>query len=172
MKRLAVVVCLLAACTTAPPPASQHPNVPTSQPAPPRRSPNAFTPVASVAKTIVEPRIKVGMLSDQTTVSFPRVAGGYYLIADSGSFTLRRGFTLTAPLGEAAARYAVQVSAISDETSAVQLVEKLRGENAGLRLRGGSRGRGERFNLLRRRSPTVLRGCDRLKSRSRCFTES
>jgi len=134
MKRLAVLVCLLAACTTAPPPASQHPNVPTSQPAPPRRSPNAFNPVASVAKTIVEPRIKVGMLSDQTTVSFPRVAGGYYLIADSGSFTLRRGFTLTAPLGEAAARYAVQVSAISDETSANQLAEKLRAENAGLRV--------------------------------------
>jgi stage II sporulation protein D len=127
MKRLAVVV-LFVACTTAPPQQT------TVAPPPPAKSPNALTPVASVARTIQDPRIKVGMLSDQTTVSFPRVAGGYYLITDAGASTLRRGFTLTAPLGESAARYAVQVSAISDDTSANALAEKLRAENAGLRV--------------------------------------
>lgn len=133
MKRLAVVVCLLAACTSTPPP--QQPSVPAPQPAArPPRSPNAFQPIQSVAKTIAEPRIRVGMLSDQTSVVFPRVAGGYALIADSGTFSLRRGFTLTAPLGNAAPRYAVQVSAISDETSASALAEKLRAEYAGLRV--------------------------------------
>jgi stage II sporulation protein D len=74
------------------------------------------------------------MLSDQTAVAFPRVAGGYYLITDAGASTLHRGFTLTAPLSDVTARYAVQVSAISDETSANQLADKLRAENAGLRV--------------------------------------
>src|SRR2546421_3471394 len=120
MKRVAVLACLLAACTSAPPtPPIQHPNIPTSQPP---SAPNALTPVASVPKTIAEPRIRVGMLSDQTTVSFPRVTGGYYLATDTGAWTLQRGFTLTAPLSSAAPRYAVQVSALSDETSANELV--------------------------------------------------
>jgi stage II sporulation protein D len=62
------------------------------------------------------------------------VAGGYYLITDAGGSTLHRGFTLTAPLSDVSAHYAVQVSAISDETSANELAEKLRAENAGMRV--------------------------------------
>jgi stage II sporulation protein D len=41
---------------------------------------------------------------------------------------LKRGFTLTAPLANASVRYAVQVSAISDQSSANALAEKLRSE--------------------------------------------
>jgi stage II sporulation protein D len=134
MKRLAVLSLTLAvACTTATRPQQPQPaSIPTpQQPIP--RSANALTATTN-ARTIAEPRIKVGMLSDQTAVSFPRIAGGYFLITDAGASTLRRGFIVTAPLSEVTTRYAVQVSAISDETSANELADKLRAENAGLRV--------------------------------------
>ena len=79
------------------------------------------------------PRIRVGLLSDQSTVSFPRTADGYYLVTDKGPSLLKRGFTATAPLANAPVRYAVQVSAISDQSSAQALVEKIRSET-GLRV--------------------------------------
>src|SRR5437660_23689 len=113
MKRLAVFVCLVAACATAPP-APQPRNPATPQPA---RSANALTPT-STARTLAAPVIRVGMLSDQSAVTFPRVDGGYYVVTDAGASTLRRGLTVTAPLSGVTTRYAVQVSAISDETSA------------------------------------------------------
>ena len=127
MKRsfAAVAVVLAAACSNAPPPAS----APAAQPQPaPARSPNALTPAANVTRTIAAPKIRVGMASDQTTVTFPRVDGGYYLITDSGASTLRRGFTDTAPLSDKTVRYAVQASAISDKPSADAFVEKVRTE--------------------------------------------
>ncbi|HEY8132213.1 MAG TPA: SpoIID/LytB domain-containing protein, partial [Thermoanaerobaculia bacterium] len=99
---------------------------PAPQVVPPPRSNNALTPVASVAKTIAEPRIRVGMLSDQASVNFPRNEGGYYLITDAGGSTLRRGFTVTAPLSETTIRYAVQAGAISDKPSAEAFANKLR----------------------------------------------
>jgi stage II sporulation protein D len=92
-----------------------------------------LTPVASLPRTIAEPRIRVGLMSDQSTVSFPRTADGYYLVTDKGPSLLRRGFTATAPLANAPVRYAVQVSAISDQSSAQTLVEKIRAET-GLRV--------------------------------------
>jgi stage II sporulation protein D len=119
MKRSLVALSLLAACTAAPPPKVSPP---------PLRSPNGLTSVTSVAKTIVEPRIRVGMLSDQTTVTFPRVEGGYFLITDSGSSVLHRGFTDAAPLSETTLHYAVQASAISDKPSAEAFTEKVRSE--------------------------------------------
>src|SRR5207248_11455300 len=103
-------------------------------PTPPRkvtptpRSSNGLTPVTSVTKTIVEPRIRVGMLTDQTTVTFPRVDGGYYVITDNGSSILRRGFSDAAPLSETTPHYAVQASAISDKPSADAFTEKVRAE--------------------------------------------
>ncbi|HEY8849155.1 MAG TPA: SpoIID/LytB domain-containing protein [Thermoanaerobaculia bacterium] len=116
--RFAVALSLLAACTATPPP----------KVSPPPRSPNGLMPATSVTKTIVEPRIRVGMLSDQTTVTFPRVEGGYTLITDSGSSVLRRGFTDAAPLSETTPHYAVQASAISDKPSAEAFTEKVRSE--------------------------------------------
>jgi stage II sporulation protein D len=132
MKRTAVALSLLfAACASAPP---THPPATTTTivvpPPPPAavRSANAYTTVASVAKTIAEPRIRVGLVNDQTTVSFPRLNGGYYIVTDTVSATIRRGFTLTAPVSDAAAHYAVQVSTVSDLASANSLAEKLRAD--------------------------------------------
>jgi stage II sporulation protein D len=135
MKCTAVALSLLifAACASAPPPPPALPPVaapiiaPTATPPPPpTRSPNGITPVANVAKTIAAPQIRVGLLSDQATVTFPRLAGGYYLVSDTSAAMIRRGFTMTAPVSDAAAHYAVQVSTISDITSANALAEKLR----------------------------------------------
>ena len=128
MKPSFVAVLLFAACSTRP----AQPTATTTAVAVPRvvpvKSPNALTPVAAPAKTIVEPRIRVGMLSDQGNVSFPRIEGGYYLVADSGTSTLKRGFTVTAPVSNAVVRYGVQASALSDETSAAELAQKIRTE--------------------------------------------
>lgn len=136
MHRLFAVLALLvfAACTTTttPPPRDPQPaqgTTPQAQPQP-SRSPNALTPVASMPRTIVDPRIRVGLLSDQPTVTFPRTRDGYYLVSDAGLSLIRRGFTVTAPLANATVRYAVQVSAISDLSSARSLAEKIRTETA------------------------------------------
>ncbi|HYI07907.1 MAG TPA: SpoIID/LytB domain-containing protein [Thermoanaerobaculia bacterium] len=133
-----VFLSLLAACATTtpqapPPPSATTTNTtPAAQPAP-VRSTNAMTPAASLPRTIAEPRIRVGLLSDQSTVTFPRTADGYYVVTEQGPSLLKRGFTATAPLANAPVRYAVQVSAISDQSSANALVEKIRTET-GLRV--------------------------------------
>jgi stage II sporulation protein D len=130
MRRLAIplLLSILTACAgTAPAPPASTPVTPAAQPAPSRPA-NALTPVASLPRTIASPRIRVGLLSDQSTVSFPRTSDGYYLVSEKGPSLLRRGFTATAPLANAPVRYAVQVSAISDEASAETLVEKIRTE--------------------------------------------
>jgi stage II sporulation protein D len=116
-------VLLLAACATAPAPAPAPPPAPVvQQPA------SRLTPVGAAERTIAEPRIRVGMLSDQPRIAFPRVADGYYIVADSGPSVIRRGFTATAPLSVAAVQFAVQVSSVSDVSSANALAEKLRTE--------------------------------------------
>ena len=124
MKRIAVGLSLLffVACASAPTP---QPAVTTTVAPPPApvHSANALTTIASVAKTIAEPRIRVGLVNDQTTVTFPRLAGGYYVITDTTSATIRRGFTLTAPVSDAALHYAVQVSTVSDLASANTLAD-------------------------------------------------
>jgi stage II sporulation protein D len=129
MKRTAVALSLLvfAACASAPPAPPVRPPIVTPPP-PPARSANAMMPVANVAKVIAEPRIRVGIVSDQTTVTFPRVAGGYYIVSDAGPAMIRRGFTMTAPVPDAPAHYAVQVSTVSDLASANALAEKLRAD--------------------------------------------
>ena len=118
------ILLLFAACSSAPPPAT----TPQPQPQPAARSANGLTPAANVSRSIAAPKIRVGMVSDQTTVTFPRVDGGYYLVTDSGASTLRRGFTDTAPLSDRSVRYAIQASAISDKPSADAFVEKIRSE--------------------------------------------
>lgn len=141
MRRLILIgtVLLVSACaTTTTPPAGTPPPTGAQQPpadatAAPRRSPNALTPVGAMPVAIAEPKIRVGLLIDQPEVAFPRTAGGYYLVTDRGPSTLRRGFTVRAPLAEAAVRYAVQMAAISDQSSAQALVERLRSET-GLRV--------------------------------------
>jgi stage II sporulation protein D len=124
MRRPLFVLLLVAACAPQPAP------VATPQPtAPPSRSPNALAPVAS-ARAIAEPRIRVGMLSDQHSVTFPRIDGGYFLVDDSGAARiLRRGFTDTAPLPPGApTRFALQVASLSDQPSVEPFIEKLKSE--------------------------------------------
>src|SRR6185436_19984592 len=125
MKRTFLGLLLAAACAPQPAPVSTPPP-PQPQPS---RSPNALTP-ATAARAIAEPRIRVGMLSDQRTVTFPRIDGGYFLVDDKGAAQLlRRGFTDTAPLPAAApVHFAVQVSSLSDQPSVDPFVEKLRTE--------------------------------------------
>lgn len=79
-------------------------------------------------RAIVEPKIRVGLLSDQATVTFPRTSDGYSLVTEQGPSTLKRGFTANAPLANATVRYAVQASAISDLTSAQELAAKLKSD--------------------------------------------
>jgi stage II sporulation protein D len=120
-------LCLLASCAGSPAPNTSPSSAPKpSATLPPPPAPNALADVANVAKTIAEPRIRVGLLSDQTTVTFPRIDGGYYLITPARSMALRRGFTATPPLSDTTKRYAVQASTISDVTSAQTFAEKIR----------------------------------------------
>src|SRR5438067_9482218 len=109
------------ACTSAPPPRVAPPP-PTPQPA---QSSNALS---AMPRAIAEPRIRVGMLSDQSSFKFDRIDGGYAISGVSGMWSLRRGFMVTAPLQNAPVRYAVQVSAISDKESATDFVQKLQTE--------------------------------------------
>ena len=145
--RLAVVVLLLAACAQPPAPKVTPPTPTTPTPI---RSNNALTPVASAARTIVEPRIRVGLLSDQTSVTFPRIDGGYYLITDSGASALRRGFTDSAPLSETVVRYAVQAGAISDKPSAEAFADAIAHRNRPARRRDLRSGRRPLSNPRRR----------------------
>ncbi|HVG24484.1 MAG TPA: SpoIID/LytB domain-containing protein [Thermoanaerobaculia bacterium] len=126
---------VLSACSgTMPQAPSTAPDAtPRATPAP-QRSANALTPVASVPRTIAPPAIRVGLLVDQPEVTFPRVTGGgYYIVTDRGPQTLRRGFTVRAPLADATVRYAVQMAAISDQSSAQALAEKIR-TDTGMRV--------------------------------------
>jgi len=125
MKYPVIAVVLLAACASAPP-APRQTAQPQPQPQSVAHSPNALTPVSN-AKTIAEPRIRVGMLSDQASVKFPRIDGGYFLVADGGASTLRRGFTADAPMRTPLAmHYAVQVISFSDKPTADAFNSKLR----------------------------------------------
>jgi len=125
MKRLLVVL-FLASCATAPPP--QQPATRNPQPPTPPASPNRLTALASIPRTITEPRIRVGLVSDQSTYTFPRTTDGYYIVSDAGPSVIKRGFTISAPLADAVVRFAVQASAISDQSSAMAFAEKIRTE--------------------------------------------
>ena len=124
MKRIRFVpaLLLLAACASTTPPPSRPPIAPVTRPA------NALTPAATLARTITTPSIRVGLLGDQSAVTFPRTTDGYYVITDAGASVIKRGFTLNAPAAGAPVRYAVQASAISDLTSTNALAERLRKE--------------------------------------------
>ncbi len=127
MKQIAIALAaiLAAACVSTPPAPVPGPG-PSSTPMPGPVSRRGMTPLASAPRGIVEPRIRVGLLSDQPSVEFPRTPQGYILVADAGPVMLRRGFTVEAPLANAVVRYAVQAGAISDLPSATTFVEKIR----------------------------------------------
>ncbi|HKO55366.1 MAG TPA: SpoIID/LytB domain-containing protein [Thermoanaerobaculia bacterium] len=124
MKRIALTLITLLVCACASAPPARQP----AQQAQPARSPNALTPV-SKQLPIEDPVIRVGLLSDQPNITFPRIEGGYYVVAGGNTQLIRRGFTDTAPLANSSVvRYAVQVASISDIESVRPFVEKLRTE--------------------------------------------
>lgn len=105
----------------------------TPRPAPgpaPVISPNRLTPLATSPRSIPAPLIRVGLLSDQETATFARLDGGYIIVSDAGPHTLRRGFTVSAPLAGAVVRYAIQLATLSDRTSAEALERKIESEDA------------------------------------------
>jgi stage II sporulation protein D len=112
----------LAGCAQMPPPQPIPEPIEASRPA------SALTPVNAVPRAIAEPVIRVGLLSDQAEVTFPRVPDGYSIVSDSGPAILERGFTARAPLANASVRYAVQMASISDEGSARALADRIRTE--------------------------------------------
>src|ERR1700753_3819069 len=80
---------------TVPPQAQVVPPAPVPPPSVPvAHGANSLLPASTAPRAIVAPRIRVGMLSDQTSVSFPRIDGGYFVIADQAAYTLKRGFTI------------------------------------------------------------------------------
>ncbi|MEO6259565.1 MAG: SpoIID/LytB domain-containing protein [Thermoanaerobaculia bacterium] len=133
MKRtlVAAALLLMASCASAPPVVpSRTGSLPTAVPARvASASANAFTRVTSVSRSIVEPRIRVGLLTDQTSVTFPRIVGGYYLVAGTTTAILNRGFSLSPPLRDTSAHYGVQVGTLSDLPSATAMADKIRSES-------------------------------------------
>ncbi len=118
-------VVLLASCATIQPPPGKGSQPPVSE-AP--AVAHQLTPASLPTELVAEPVVLVGLLTDQPSVSFPRMEDGYLLRTEKGDFRLRRGFTVHAPVETSTARYAVQVAAVSDQSSAETLATKLRGE--------------------------------------------
>ncbi len=123
---LAVLVLSLSSCATGGGTASPAPRTSPTAATAGGTSVHRLTPVDSVARTIKEPRIRVGLLTDQPEVTFERAGGGYSIVTDAGASILRRGFTAHPPLADAEVRYAVQVSTISDLSSVTALTAKLK----------------------------------------------
>ena len=130
MKRLLLIFTTIAcACTTTVTPTRPPTNVNVAPPPPAaQKSPNALTSIAALPKTIADPRIRVGMLSDQSSFTFDRIDGGYAISSGNSTWSLKRGFTVAAPLQNAPVRYAVQAAAISDRDSATAFVQKIQTE--------------------------------------------
>ena len=75
-------------------------------------SPNALTPVATPKRRSRSRGSASGCCSDQASVTFPRIDGGYYLVADDGAVDAApRVHRRRAAADSAPVRYAVQVSA-------------------------------------------------------------
>lgn len=106
----------------------------TTQPAP-ASGPSATPPatrglqaVAQASRTIADPIVRVGLLTDQTSAAFPRVDGGYFVISDRGPSIIGRGFTVSSPVTQATTRYAVQVAALGDRQAAEDFAKKISSE--------------------------------------------
>lgn len=115
----ALVALLVAACATSPQPQKPPQQVEAPKPG------NRLTPVAQTSRSIAAPVVRVGLLSDQRTIAFDRIDGGYFVVADNGPSVIRRGFTVSAPLSDSPVTYAVQVAAVSDKESAQSLADRI-----------------------------------------------
>lgn len=118
--RLSTLLLLATACATAPPPAPG--------PAPQRPDAAAFEPISGAVAGPEAPTVRVGLLTDEASVEFPRIRGGYIVVAEEGAFRTHRGFSARAPLAGATVRHGVQVGAISDASSAAAMKERIERE--------------------------------------------
>ncbi|HEY0593627.1 MAG TPA: SpoIID/LytB domain-containing protein, partial [Thermoanaerobaculia bacterium] len=108
---LAAFILFLAACattttTTAP------------APAPARTEARALAPLSGAAPQIAAPRIRVGLETDVPSATFPRIDGGYVIVADGGAFSTRRGFEVTAPASGRPVRWTVRVATFGERVAA------------------------------------------------------
>ena len=126
---LALAISLAAGCASSTPDASPVTSASPSA-ALASASTKRLTPVASTDKRIMTPTIRVGLLSDQSTVTFRRRDDGYVIVGPDGPARIGRGFTLSAPLPAAAVRYGVQVLTISDNRSAEAFALKITTETS------------------------------------------
>jgi stage II sporulation protein D len=115
------VTLLLARCATNP----SQPKTPDIAPAP-ARPVNKLEPLARAPREIAAPLVRVGLLTDQATVSFPRIPDGYIIVSDREPYVLRRGFTDFAPAPAAGVHYTIQVAALSDRESAGEVADRVR----------------------------------------------
>ncbi|MBW3672005.1 MAG: SpoIID/LytB domain-containing protein [Acidobacteria bacterium] len=123
MKRFACLslLVLLTSCTTSVPSSPTPPQMP-----PPLNQTGGLTPWTG-AVPLPEPiRIRVGLASDLAEMTFPRIEGGYLLVAGEGApLHTRRGFSVLAPSPSSAIEYGVQVAALADAASASDLASQL-----------------------------------------------
>ena len=120
-----IVLVILVSCTTA---TTNRPSAGSSS-AP--AVTNGLQSVSGTPRAIDPPRIRVGLLADQSSVTYDRIEGGYLVIAATGSSIIRRGFSVAAPqAGQTAVSYAVQVATLTDLTSTETYAERLRGEHS------------------------------------------
>lgn len=115
---------LAASCATTTQTGPPAPSPSSGQPAQ-ASSANRLTPIARVPRTIAEPVVRVGLVTDQTSARFPRVEGGYLVITERGPSIIRRGFTVSSPVSQATTRYAVQVAALADRKGAEEFAAKI-----------------------------------------------
>ena len=113
------------ACATSSP---RPPAVSTGRPA---AASNRMTPLSTSPRVLEPPLIRVGLLTDQDRVTFDRIENGYLIIAPAGPATLKRGFTISAPLSGATVRYAVQAATMTDQSSADASVARLKAADYG-----------------------------------------
>ncbi|HVR43479.1 MAG TPA: SpoIID/LytB domain-containing protein [Thermoanaerobaculia bacterium] len=117
LSSLAVPALVLISCATATAPG----------PVAPARDPNALSPLAQSPRRIPEPKIRVGLLTDEARAELPRINGGWVIVGEAGPHTLRRGFTAIAPRAGAPVRWTVRVATFDTAAAAEQEAERVRG---------------------------------------------
>ena len=115
---LPLLALLAAACATTTTPAPSGTAV---------RTDAVLAPLSGAAPQIAEPRIRVGLVTDVASTSFPRIDGGYVVVADGGTFSTRRGFDVTAPGAGLAVRWGVRVATFGEQVAAQSEAARLRG---------------------------------------------
>ena len=115
----ALAIVLFASCSGAPRP------VTVPRPSPQPHESHDPTPTRPQPSLIAGPAVRVGLLTDQGDIAFPRIQGGYRLVVDDKIvMTLSRGFSVMAPRAATATGHALQIAALSDRSGAESLARR------------------------------------------------